>query len=121
MMPAIKIEDLSPKQRTLLELRLKQKRSAAAPHQKLQSRPKHLDAGALPLSFAQQRLWFLDQLTQGGIMYNISTAVSLTGRLNSLALEQTLSEIVRRHEVLRTTFATIDGQPVQVINEATFI
>ncbi len=120
-MPAIKIEDLSPKQRTLLELRLKQKSSAAAPHQKLQSRPKHLDAGALPLSFAQQRLWFLDQLTQGSVMYNISNAVSLTGQLNRLALEQALSEIVRRHEVLRTTFATIDGQPVQVINEATFI
>ncbi|MEK6283063.1 MAG: condensation domain-containing protein [Acidobacteriota bacterium] len=120
-MPAIKIEDLSPKQRTLLELRLKQKGSAAAPHQQLKPRPEDLDAGALPLSFAQQGLWFLDQLTQGSIMYNISTGVSLTGRLNRLALEQTLSEIVRRHEVLRTTYATVDGQPVQVINEASFI
>jgi hypothetical protein len=54
-------------------------------------------------------------------MYNIATAASLTGPLNRLALEQTLGEIVRRHEVLRTTFATIDGQPVQVIKETTFI
>jgi alpha-ketoglutarate-dependent taurine dioxygenase len=119
-MLATKLEALSPKQRTLLELRLK-KSSAAAPHQKLQPRPRHLDSGALPLSFAQQRLWFLDQLTQGGTMYNVSTAVSLTGEFNRLALEKTLTEIVRRHEVLRTTFATIDGQPVQVIDEARFI
>jgi alpha-ketoglutarate-dependent taurine dioxygenase len=118
MMP-IKIDTLSNKQRALLELRLKQKSSAAAPQQRLQPRPAHLDA--LPLSFAQQRLWFVDQLAQGSIMYNISTAVRLTGQLNRFALEQTLSEIVRRHEVLRTTFPTIDGQPVQVINEAGFI
>src|SRR6185503_13572721 len=90
-MSAIKIEALSPKQRTLLELRLKQKSSAAAPYQKLQPRPRNLDAGALPLSFAQQRLWFLDQLTAGSIMYNIATAASLTGPLNRLASSKHLA------------------------------
>jgi alpha-ketoglutarate-dependent taurine dioxygenase len=119
MKPAIKIDTLSPKQRALLELRLKQKSSTAAPQQKLQPRPAHLDV--LPLSFAQQRLWFLDQLTPGSTMYNISSAARLTGQLNRRALEQALSEIVRRHEVLRTTFPTIDGQPIQVIKEAAFI
>jgi hypothetical protein len=71
--------------------------------------------GELPLSFAQQRLWFLDQLEPGSPLYNISAAVKLLGNLNIRALEETLSEIVRRHEVLRTSFSVVDGEPVQVI------
>ncbi|HEY7493197.1 MAG TPA: condensation domain-containing protein, partial [Candidatus Tectomicrobia bacterium] len=74
--------------------------------------------GALPLSFAQQRLWVLDQLEPGNPAYNIASAVHLTGALNVAALEASLQEIVRRHEVLRTTFATVAGQPVQVIAPA---
>jgi amino acid adenylation domain-containing protein len=73
---------------------------------------------ALPLSFAQQRLWFIDQLDPGGIAYNIPLAIRLRGRLNIPALERTLSEIIRRHEVLRTTFRTVQGAPVQVIHPA---
>jgi non-ribosomal peptide synthase protein (TIGR01720 family) len=72
----------------------------------------------LPLSFAQQRLWFLDQLEPGSALYNIPVAVRLTGQLDVEALRQTLSEIVRRHEVLRTTFAGKDGRAVQVIAPA---
>ena len=72
--------------------------------------------GALPLSFAQQRLWFLDQLEAGtATAYNVPAALRLTGLLNIDALSRSLTEIVRRHEVLRTTFSMIDGQPVQVI------
>ena len=70
----------------------------------------------LPLSFAQQRLWFIDQMLPGSIMYNLPLAVRLRGKLAFRALEETLSEIVRRHEVLRTTFRAVDGQPVQVIH-----
>ena len=70
----------------------------------------------LPLSFAQQRLWFLDQLEPGRVDYNIPVAVRLTGPLNVDALEQTLNAVMQRHEVLRTTFAIHDGQPVQVIH-----
>ncbi len=72
----------------------------------------------LPLSFAQQRLWFIDQLAPGGTVYNIPLAVRLSGALNVMALEQTLNEIIKRHEVLRTSFALVDEQPVQVIAPA---
>ncbi|MFE1748578.1 amino acid adenylation domain-containing protein [Coleofasciculus sp. H7-2] len=68
-----------------------------------------------PASFAQQRLWFLDQLFPGNTFYNVATALRLTGSLNASALEETFNEIVRRHEALRTTFRMLNGQPVQVI------
>ena len=71
--------------------------------------------GDVPLSFAQQRLWFLDQFEPGSIVYNIPAAVRLTGSLKVTALEQSLNEIVRRHDVLRATFPTVDGQPYQLI------
>lgn len=74
--------------------------------------------GDLPLSFAQQRLWFLDQLMSGTPLYNLPNALRLKGSLNVTALEQSLSEIVRRHEALRTTFSAVNGQPIQVIHPA---
>jgi pristinamycin I synthase-3/4 len=72
----------------------------------------------LPLSFAQQRLWFLDQLEPGSAVYNCPAAVRFTGRLNIAALKQSFNEVVRRHEVLRTSFSTRDGSPQQVIASA---
>ncbi|HEX2271943.1 MAG TPA: condensation domain-containing protein, partial [Pyrinomonadaceae bacterium] len=69
----------------------------------------------LPLSFAQQRLWFLDQLEPGSPFYNQSGAVRLSGSLNLDALRESVNEIVARHEALRTTFGSRDGQPVQLI------
>ncbi|HEU4558162.1 MAG TPA: amino acid adenylation domain-containing protein, partial [Longimicrobium sp.] len=71
--------------------------------------------GALPLSFAQERLWFLDRLEPGSATYNIPVALRLGGTLDEAALERALGEIVRRHEALRTVFAEVDGWPVQVI------
>ena len=71
--------------------------------------------GALPLSYAQQRLWFLDQFEPGQAAYNIPAALVLKGTLDSVALAATFNDIVRRHEALRTTFALRDGNPVQVI------
>ena len=73
------------------------------------------DTFVFPVSFAQQRLWFLDRLVPGNPLYNVFVAVHLRGWLNVAALHQTLNEVVRRHEVLRTTFAILDGQPVQVV------
>ncbi|HEU4456326.1 MAG TPA: amino acid adenylation domain-containing protein, partial [Longimicrobium sp.] len=71
--------------------------------------------GALPLSFAQQRMWFIDQLHPGSAAYHIPAALRLTGALDTAALRRALDEVVRRHEVLRTTFRTEDGEAVQVI------
>jgi len=68
-----------------------------------------------PASFAQQRLWFLDQLVPDTSLYNVPTVIRLTGVLNLVALEQSFNEIVRRHEALRTTFDTLEGQCIQVI------
>ncbi|WP_193200007.1 non-ribosomal peptide synthetase, partial [Nostoc sp. MG11] len=72
----------------------------------------------LPLSFAQQRLWFLNQLQPDDIAYNMPLAVKLQGQCKLNILEQSLSEIIRRHEALRTNFITENGQPVQIIHPA---
>ncbi|AUX29427.1 MULTISPECIES: non-ribosomal peptide synthase/polyketide synthase [Sorangium] len=71
--------------------------------------------GEIPLSFAQQRLWFLDQLVPNHPFYNVPEALRMDGPLSVSALERSLREIVRRHEALRTTFPAVDGQPRQVI------
>src|SRR5215813_12427528 len=68
-----------------------------------------------PLSFAQQRLWFLHLLDPQSSAYNMPFALRLLGQLDIPALERALNEIVRRHEVLRTTFDGLDGEPVQLI------
>jgi len=70
-----------------------------------------------PLSFSQQRLWFLDRLEPGSYVYNIAGAVRLTGPLDVAALSRSLGAIVHRHEVLRTTFGERDGEPYQVVAE----
>ena len=71
----------------------------------------------IPLSFAQQRLWFIDKLEQGSAHYNIPLAFSLNGPMDQLALSVALNEIVQRHEILRTRFVIIDGQPYQQIQK----
>ncbi|HVI69985.1 MAG TPA: condensation domain-containing protein, partial [Pyrinomonadaceae bacterium] len=71
----------------------------------------------LPLSFAQQRLWFIDQMESGNAAYNLPGAVKLEGKLNLDALERVINEIVRRHEVLRTRIEVEEGEPAQVIDE----
>jgi amino acid adenylation domain-containing protein len=71
----------------------------------------------LPLSFAQHRLWFIDQFESGSYAYNMPGALKLSGRLDIGALDQSLNEIIRRHEVLRTTFDVTDGRPDQIIAE----
>ncbi|MGC4097998.1 MAG: amino acid adenylation domain-containing protein [Nitrospira sp.] len=70
--------------------------------------------GPVPLSFAQQRLWMLAQLEPGSPAYNIPIALKVVGALDVPALEKSFNEVVRRHEVLRTTFVTVEGQPMQV-------
>lgn len=70
----------------------------------------------LPLSFSQQRLWFLDQLNPGNAFFNIVFAIRLSGSLKVAALSESLNELVRRHEILRTTFQEVNGEPAQVIS-----
>ena len=73
-------------------------------------RPDHL-----PLSYAQQRLWFLDKLEGTSAEYNLCEALRLHGKLDLAALKRTIAGIVDRHESLRTHFAEVDGAPVQII------
>lgn len=70
----------------------------------------------LPSSFAQQRLWFLDQLVPGSPFYNLSSVLRFRVPLDPEVLRAAVIELARRHEVLRTTFATVDGRPVQVLS-----
>ena len=76
------------------------------------------EAAGLPLSYAQQRLWFLAQMEPESSFYNMPMAVRMSGKLNLEALERSLAEVIRRHESLRTSFSTLDEQPVQLIAEA---
>jgi amino acid adenylation domain-containing protein len=77
--------------------------------------------GELALSFAQQRLWFLDQLQPASAFYNLPAAIRLTGQLNLTALQRSFDEIVRRHESLRTTVTSVDGRPTQSIAPALIV
>lgn len=106
------IADLSPERRELLELLLRDEGIDISSRLLL---PQKRDSHALPLSFAQQRLWFLDRLFPGNSSYNEPAAVRLCGQLNITVLEQSLNEIVRRHEALRVTFTDVAGQPVQIL------
>ncbi|HYH79532.1 MAG TPA: amino acid adenylation domain-containing protein [Longimicrobium sp.] len=72
-------------------------------------------AADVPLTFGQERFWFLDRLGQGGPAYNISTGMRLRGALDAAALRAALGEVVRRHEALRTSIREVDGVPLQVI------
>ncbi|MFT4175011.1 MAG: condensation domain-containing protein, partial [Rhodocyclaceae bacterium] len=113
---------LSPEQQALLMRRLKQKKAeragqdgAADAHAAIPRAPRDQP---LPLSFAQQRLWFLAQLEPDNPFYNIPMALRLRGTLDCAVLQRVLDEVVRRHEALRTTFSRVDGLPWQVVHEA---
>ncbi|HYR10725.1 MAG TPA: condensation domain-containing protein, partial [Longimicrobium sp.] len=110
---ANRLAKLTPAQRRLLELRRAQQ-SGAAPAAVPIAIPARGE-GPAPLSFAQERLWFLDRMEPGNAFYNLPNAVRMRGALDVPALQRALGEIVRRHESLRTVFAEADGSPVQVI------
>jgi hypothetical protein len=111
-----RVSGLSPAKRRLLLQKLKEQ-SAQRPEPEGEASgpsPTPRD-GEIPLSFPQQRLWFLDRFEPGGNFYNVPAAFRLLGTLDRGTLEGALGEIVRRHESLRTTVPTIDGQPRQRI------
>ncbi|MEP0859276.1 condensation domain-containing protein, partial [Trichocoleus sp. DQ-U1] len=105
-----RIAALSPEQRALLELRLKQKGLTPVKNQAIAQRK---DSKSLPLSFHQRRLWVLHQLEPDSPIYNVPIAIRLTGFLNVKALEKSLNQIRQRHEVLQTRVIAVGGQPVQ--------
>ena len=73
------------------------------------------EAFLFPASFAQQRLWFFEQWHPGSAVYHLSTVLPFEGPLDPQALEDSLADLLDRHEALRTTFAAVDGVPVQII------
>ena len=106
------VKSLSSDREELLALLNKAARAERNPSVPARARPEHV-----PLSYAQERMWFLEQLGLSGSAYNMSAALSLSGDLDADALEASFRELVRRHESLRTRFGTAEGQGVQLIDE----
>ncbi|HEV2150668.1 MAG TPA: amino acid adenylation domain-containing protein, partial [Longimicrobiaceae bacterium] len=109
----LQLAKLSPEKRRLLEQRLR-----AGPPPTAELRPRARGGEPLPLSFAQQRLWFVDRLDPGRSTYNMSYPLRVSGELDLPALRRALDEVVRRHESLRTRFPVRDGEPEQVVEPA---
>ncbi|HKV38270.1 MAG TPA: condensation domain-containing protein, partial [Blastocatellia bacterium] len=109
-----RLSSLTPEQRALFESRLK-KKAALRPKQpspNAASIPKRKRSNHCLLSFDQERIWIIDRMEPGNPAYNIYTVSRLLGTLNVDAMERAINEIVRRHEILRTAFSTVDGEPV---------
>lgn len=111
---ASRIAALPEEKRALYLQRLREKRAGRSTLGTITRRS--MEAEYYPLSFGQQRIWFFDQLEPGGFRYNIPEAIRIRGPLNHAALEHSINQVVKRHESLRTTFRTVDGQAVQVVS-----
>ena len=111
--PQERLKNLSPATRARILSRLREDAARREESHRISRRPQ---AASAQLSFAQQRLWFIQQLEPNNTAYNFLLAARIKGELNVAALTASLNEIIRRHEVLRTSFALIDGQPRQVIS-----
>jgi amino acid adenylation domain-containing protein len=109
-----RIAALSPAKRALLEMRLKQSGAALISAPVIIPRA---DRHSAIVSFAQQRLWFLDQLEPNSASYNVPRAIKIEGLLDTDALSQTLNALVARHEPFRTRFASVDGTVRQIIDD----
>jgi amino acid adenylation domain-containing protein len=109
-----RISALTPEQRALFDARLKQK-GLHTPSVQTIPRRNDRDSVTCPASIDQERLWFIDQLQPGNTAYNIFNASRIRGSLNVPIMERVINELIRRHEVLRTTLKSVDGLPMQVI------
>jgi Condensation domain len=107
-----KIQQLSPEKQVLLQQRLK--KAAAAP-EAAYAIPRRSPKDARVLSFGQQQLWLVDQLSPGASAYNVPYPVRIRGSLNVAALQRALDTVVGRHEVLRTLFVNFKGQPLPLV------
>lgn len=106
---------LSPERRTLLELWLKEKRGNSVSPQRITRGER---TSVYPMSYEQERLWFFQLLAPNGLMHNLNRINMLDGPLEVKALQKSFDEVVRRHEILRTTLTLADGRPVQVVEPA---
>lgn len=106
-----KIQQLSPEKQVLLQQRLKQARAAESTF----AIPRRGPKDPRVLSFGQQQLWLVDQLTPGASAYNVPYPVRIRGPLNVAALQRALDNVVGRHEVLRTLFVNFKGQPLPLV------
>ncbi|HEV2149289.1 MAG TPA: amino acid adenylation domain-containing protein [Longimicrobiaceae bacterium] len=107
-----RLAKLSPEKLALLMERLREKESGRPPASAI---PRRSGSGPCPPSFAQQRLWFIDQLEAGTWAYNVLSVTRFEGELDVRAMQRALDAVVERHEALRTVFAVQDGAPVQVV------
>src|SRR5262245_47377164 len=114
-----KISELTPSERKALMVRLNRgtRRRATSKSFRIPARPADRRHTA-PLSFAQERLWFLHQFDPASALYNLSSAALLKGDLALGALNKAFTELIRRHEILRTTYPLIGGLPIQVVESA---
>lgn len=113
---SVRLANLPPGMRKLLAQRLGIKDNGASRTQTISRRD--ASASHAQLSFAQERLWFLEQFEPNSPTYHIYPAYRLKGKLDVAALEQSFSEIIRRHEILRTTFVTQNGSAAQIVSDA---
>ncbi|HEX7314137.1 MAG TPA: amino acid adenylation domain-containing protein [Pyrinomonadaceae bacterium] len=108
-----RIAGLSLEKQALLLRRLRERGDSA----RRQIKPRAPGTVSFPLSFSQQRLWFLNQLQPDSPFYNVPDTYRLDGRIDADVLERSFDALVRRHETLRTTFVTVGGEPRQIVNE----
>jgi len=111
---AERLAKLPPAQRELLERRLLEQRRAAAASSGI---PRREIASPIPLSYSQELLWLLSQLESSGVAYNAPAAFRLAGRIDANALQAAIDGLVARHEILRTTYDVVDGEPMQLVAE----
>src|SRR5215210_3190119 len=109
-----RLSELTPAQRKLLALKLKQKAAGGDAPAKAGERP-----SVFPASFAQRRMWLLDRLEPGSTAYSLPKAWRIPGPLDAAVLERALGELVRRHETLRTRLEVQGSEPVQVVDPPT--
>ncbi|GLV55543.1 hypothetical protein KDH_23870 [Dictyobacter sp. S3.2.2.5] len=109
------LADLTPQQRALLFQRLKEKQKQQSGQEEAAIPARSTTEKTFPLSFAQQRLWFLDLFEPGSPLYNIPLAWRVEGRFSDAMLQSALDALAMRHETLRTTFLALEGEPRQVV------